>query len=237
MTILPESPELCKVFYDRSARRYIVRNGTDIARFPSGKANKAKAQWAAIKYDGADVYEAAQALLSQYGDIEGLPGRILRAARMVQEGKVNGDWVESATVPGRSYEVGERSLVGPYCGCVDYENGREARFNERPHSAPTITGWGTICKHILAAMIANEASERQAEAMAQVAQRKAQDWRDQMADNNRSRKCDRCGSAWQKCYCDEGPKMANTDDDIQAALYPARYNRQKVRQYNERAGF
>ena len=182
MSIAQNTP-LCKVFYDRSAKQYHVRNGELIATFPSGKANKIKAQWLAIQHDNSDVYDAAQTQLAQYSDTKEMVGRILRAARLVIEGKVQPGRVESQTHDKRSYEVSQRELIGSMCGCQDWQDGREARFSDRGYAAPTVNG-ETVCKHIIATRIAATVSSVQTQEIDVVAQRKADDWNDQLREQN-----------------------------------------------------
>lgn len=143
--------QLCKVTYDRSAREYIVRNGREIARFPSGKTNKIKAQWCALDYDDATIAALARDLVAAGHDEK----RAIRAARLVIEDKVHAGHVESQTHEGVVYSVSNRAFLGIHCECVDYENGREARFNERRNAPPTVDGQ-TGCKHALARLIVDK---------------------------------------------------------------------------------
>lgn len=150
MMNLPQNTPLCKVYFDRSARQYIVRNGREIARFPQGPENKVKAQWLAIEHDSADVYAIARELLA--GGVD--EGRLIRAARLVIEGKItnsefDGDYVRArveasdgnrSPVTGWPYYQVTHNLTWT-CDCYDYINRADA-FDRRP------------CKHILATQIA-----------------------------------------------------------------------------------
>jgi hypothetical protein len=155
MTV-PQSTPLCKVFYDRSARAYIVRNGHEIARFPSGKANKTRAQWVALEHDAQQVASIARDLVNAGHD----EGRVIRAARLVIEGKITIDQHDAdftrAFCPASEGNASPVTGLPHYqiihnltwgCQCHDYINRRED--GERK----------PICKHILAAMIATRLAD------------------------------------------------------------------------------
>lgn len=154
--------ELCKVFFDRSARQYIVRNGREVARFPQGPENKVKAQWAAIEHDSADVYAVAR-------DLAGAPGadeaRIIRAARLVTLGKVIESNFDSGLARARvTASEGNYSPVTGWphyqvthnlvwsCDCANYQ-GRPEASDRRP------------CKHIYAVIIVQRLMSRKSAQM------------------------------------------------------------------------
>lgn len=159
-TIAP-SPVLCKVFFDRSARQYIVRNGCEVARFPHGPENKVKAQWAAIDHDRPDVYAVARELLAGGGD----EGRLIRAARLVTLGKVTESTFDHGLARAQvEASEGNRSPVTGWphylvthnlvwsCDCHDYQSRSEAS-DRRP------------CKHICAVMIVQQLMNRESAQM------------------------------------------------------------------------
>jgi len=152
------NPQLPTVRFCRRQRVYIVANGREIERFPAGPDNRIKAEWAAIAYASPLTHQAARALAGELASVQGAGGRVLKAAWIAVKGDVQGGTVRSQSTPGKLYRVEERSLIGLYCPCDDYQLGREARFYERPHAAPT-AGGQTLCKHVLARLIVERAAE------------------------------------------------------------------------------
>lgn len=145
MSIAQNNP-LCKITYDRSAREYIVRNGREIARFPSGPKNKTRAQWAAIEHDSPAAAKIARDLVAAGAD----EVRAIKAARLYIEGKVD---LAAQTVASSD---GERvySCWSHHCDCDDFDNGQRRRFGYVEHGAPVVDGIGVACKHTLARTIA-----------------------------------------------------------------------------------
>lgn len=140
----------CKVFFDRPARQYMVRNGCEVARFPMGQENKVKAQWTAIEHDRPDVYAIVRELASEPGADE---SRVIRAARLVIEGRVIESNFDSGLVRARVMaSKGDHSPVTGWphyqvthnlvwsCDCTDYHHRTEAS-DRRP------------CQHIYTMMI------------------------------------------------------------------------------------
>jgi hypothetical protein len=144
------TPPPAAVTYNRSARQYIVANGREIGRFPSGAENKIRAEWLALSYNDGRLYEAAQALVIA-GHCE---RRTLRAAQIAFEGKVTERYHEgsysralvlasqgnSSPVTGQGFYHVYHNIVWS-CDCEDHEGRRDA--GERQ----------PICKHILAVML------------------------------------------------------------------------------------
>jgi hypothetical protein len=165
MNSVTHTPDLCKVFFDRSAGEYIVRNGREIARFPQGSENKVKAQWTAVEHDAPDVARVARKMLA-----DGLAdeGRLVRAARIVIEGKITEHYQDCGYTQAEVLASdGNRSPVTGWphyqvyhnltwvCDCQDYCNHQAAGSQHK-------------CKHVLAVMIhqAIEAERREFEAAA-----------------------------------------------------------------------
>lgn len=172
-----QNQELCKVFFDRSAKQYIVRNGQLVGTFPAGKENKVKAQWLAVEYDAPELATIARELLAEgFAD----EGRIIRAARLLIEGKLeinqkDGDYLR-ATAPASGDNRSPITGLDHYqvyhnltwqCDCFDYERCWEDNHQHK-------------CKHIIAAEIAR----RKIANVSEAAQRKAQDWADQLAEQD-----------------------------------------------------
>lgn len=169
MITIAQNTPLCKVIYDRSAREYIVANGREIARFPSGPANKVAAQWLAIQHDAPDVYEIAREMLAETLADE---GRVIRAAQIVIAGdlitshhrdRADGlnDFTQarvlSQTTPAHEGRP-EYNVIHNLrwtCTCEDYDR----------------HGWGHRCKHTLAV----ELTERMDDDFAAIARRKWDD--------------------------------------------------------------
>lgn len=164
---LTQPSQICKVYFDRSAGEYIVRNGREIARFPQGPENKTKALWAAIEHDAPAVASAARDLVALGAD----EARTIKAARLIIEGKViqsrfDGDFaalrIEASAgnlspVTGWAFYQISRNLRWK-CDCCDYVYRADA-FG--PYA----------CKHILAGKILQLLEQRRRDA----AERKAAD--------------------------------------------------------------
>jgi hypothetical protein len=177
---------LATVTYDRKTGEYVVRNGREIARLPRGRANRLRAEWIAVQYDGPTVYEAAQAMLAENAHVAGYEQRLLKAAQIVVSGGVRPGWVKSQSTDSW-YAVEPWGILGLHCQCVDWEQGREARFNDRSSAAPVVAGQ-TCCKHVLATILAERKADVKKADIAQVAARKLADWTEALAERSRGAK-------------------------------------------------
>lgn len=144
------TPPPAAVTYNRSARQYIVANGKEIGRFPSGPENKTRAEWLALSYNDGRLYEAAQWMMVAGHDEK----RTLRAAQIVFEGKVTERYHEgsysralvlassgnSSPVTGQGFYHVYRNIMWT-CDCEDWQGRRDS--GERT----------PICKHCLAVML------------------------------------------------------------------------------------
>lgn len=168
-----QTPNLCQVFYEHKDKQYIVRNGHEIARFPAGKENKIKAQWTAIAHDSPALADIAHEMHA-----EGLAdeGRIIRAARLLLEGKIaahkhDGDFTRAtvqASGPNRSPVTGLPNYQVIFnlkwsCDCYDYQ--RHADDGELQHR----------CKHSLAVEMAQRLAAREQADFEAAGQREAAD--------------------------------------------------------------
>jgi hypothetical protein len=138
--------------------------GGEVICFPAGDAGKRGAMLACLTRRDAAVAAVVESLIAARPDDCGWIDRVLRAGFIVCNGDVllapKRNYItvrsQNPTKQGTEYLVQNRGMVGWFCQCRDWREGREARFYADRAGAPTVRGLGTMCKHALAVLISKK---------------------------------------------------------------------------------
>jgi len=130
---------LSRISYDRSARDYVVRNGSLVGRYP----DRVQAERAAIEHDSPALFAHYQDFIDRFSlvgnDPDAFDAKARKACRLVLRERVD---VEAATVT--SETTGEVYAVNGSCGCDDYQFRGHGKF---------------FCKHQMALHLAGEMTD------------------------------------------------------------------------------
>jgi hypothetical protein len=167
------------VQYDRSARHWLTWQDDynqalvvgGVTAFPAGQDGKRAALLSALTQDAPVVAAWVDALIIQPHPANGpLIDRALQAGFLVRDNHVSAKvtpdrkviraQVESQSRQGVVYTV-TRNIIWQ-CTCPDWRAGREhnrgtSALRGRPHHyAPHVSGIGTCCKHVIAAVLVSK---------------------------------------------------------------------------------
>lgn len=159
-----------KVQYSRQARLWLTYPGEiseieaictgKVEIFPAGVEGRRAALLSALTNDAPAVAAECEVLIRSVA-APGWIDRVIRAGFIVKNGDVllapfeNYVTVRSQNPKKRLSEyLVQRRVTGWMCQCGDWQNGREARFYDRPAGAPTVRELGTMCKHAIAVLVA-----------------------------------------------------------------------------------
>lgn len=162
------------VVYNRQAKQWEARNGK-IHTFPAGRDGKRAALLCALEHDHPALHRTVAGQIAKHGQQHA--DRLIRAAQLLTKGRVHADGrVCSQTDPDACYQTTYNLVYR--CECPDHDSGR----------APWSPMSPATCKHVWAVWLAwaldwpLEAPPAPSPDFDRVAQRKAQDWADQLAD-------------------------------------------------------
>ena len=126
--------------YEPRARKWIVANGAEIARFPAGRLGKHQAQLHALGQDRPDLAALIYKIVGRNYDSKAI-SIALKAAYILIDGRLYSDgFVQSQSRPGVFHQVTWSGIPKTYgCTCEAMQ-----------FCAIYIEGVGWTCKHSLA---------------------------------------------------------------------------------------